>query len=82
MHVYCEKPLANCVKEARVVRANYLKNKDKVATQVGMQRRAYLNYNRGGEATSDASVGTLKHEHVWGNRQNDQTAYLHRKSEG
>ena len=34
-HVYCEKPLANCVEEARTVRANYLKNKNKIATQVG-----------------------------------------------
>jgi predicted dehydrogenase len=25
LHLYCEKPLANCVVEARVVRANYLK---------------------------------------------------------
>src|SRR5580658_4859489 len=31
-HVYCEKPLANCVEEARVVRANWLKHKDKLAT--------------------------------------------------
>ncbi|HYW80617.1 MAG TPA: Gfo/Idh/MocA family oxidoreductase, partial [Thermoguttaceae bacterium] len=38
LHVYCEKPLANCVHEARVVRANYMKNKNKLATQVGMQR--------------------------------------------
>jgi len=32
MHVYCEKPLANCVHEARVVRAKYLSMKNKVAT--------------------------------------------------
>ena len=37
-HIYCEKPLGNCVEETRVVRANYLKNKDKLATQVGTQR--------------------------------------------
>jgi hypothetical protein len=35
LHVYCEKPLGNSVEEARVVRANYLKNKQKLATQVG-----------------------------------------------
>ena len=34
LHVYCEKPLANSVEEARVVRATYLKKKDKLATQV------------------------------------------------
>jgi len=76
MHVYCEKPLANCVEEARVVRANYLKNKDKVATQVGMQRRSSPNFDRVREAVIDGAVGTLKHVHVWGNRRHGQTAYL------
>ncbi|MFZ5830503.1 MAG: Gfo/Idh/MocA family oxidoreductase [Planctomycetota bacterium] len=76
MHVYCEKPLANCVHEARVVRANYLKNKDKVATQVGMQRRANPNFNRIREAILDGAVGTLEHVHVWGNRKHEKTAYL------
>ena len=45
-HVYCEKPLANSVEEARVVRATWLKHKDKLATQVGTQRHAYENFNR------------------------------------
>ncbi len=76
MHVYCEKPLANCVEEARVVRANYLKNKDKVATQVGMQRRSSPNFDRVREAVLDGAVGTLKHAHVWGNRRHGKTAYL------
>ena len=40
LHVYCEKPLAISVEEARVVRANWMKKKDKLATQVGMQRHA------------------------------------------
>ncbi len=40
LHVYCEKPLAISVEEARVVRANWLKRKTKLATQVGMQRHA------------------------------------------
>ena len=34
-HVYCEKPLACSVEEARVVRANFLKNRTKIATQCG-----------------------------------------------
>jgi predicted dehydrogenase len=76
MHVYCEKPLANCVEEARVVRANYLKNKHKVATQVGMQRRANPNFDRVREAVLDGAVGTLQHAHVWGDRRHGQTAYL------
>jgi hypothetical protein len=38
LHIYCEKPMANCVNEARVVRATYLKNRNKLATQCGTQR--------------------------------------------
>ena len=33
LHVYCEKPLAISAEEARLVRATYLKNKDKLARQ-------------------------------------------------
>ena len=76
MHVYCEKPLANCVHEARVVRANYLKNKGKLATQVGMQRHANPNFDRVREKVLDGAVGTLKHVHVWGNRRHSATGYL------
>ncbi len=35
MHIYCEKPLANTVEEARVVRAKWLSKKGKLATQIG-----------------------------------------------
>lgn len=76
LHVYCEKPLANCVEEARIVRANYLKNRKKIATQVGMQRHEFPNFNRVREAVLDGAVGTLQHVHVWGNRQHTRTAYL------
>jgi len=76
MHVYCEKPLANTVEEARVVRANYLKNKDKVATQVGMQRHANPNFDRVREAVLDGACGELKEVHVWGNRSHSRTSYL------
>ncbi len=53
-----------------------MKNKDKVATQVGMQRRANPNFDRVREAVLDGAVGTLKHAHVWGDRRHGQTAYL------
>lgn len=76
LHVYCEKPLANTVQEARVVRANYLNNKDKIATQVGTQRHSNPNFDRVREAVRDGAVGTLKHVHVWGNRQLRRDGYF------
>ena len=76
LHVYCEKPLANCVEEARVVRANYLKNKDKLATQCGTQRHAIENFNRVRELVHDGVVGQLEHVYVWGDRQIRRAGYL------
>ena len=45
-HVYCEKPLANSVEEAQMVRETYLKNKGKIATQMGTQMHATDNFRR------------------------------------
>jgi predicted dehydrogenase len=75
-HVYCEKPLANSVEEARIVRANYLKNKGKLATQCGTQRHAKENFNRVRELIRDGAIGELSHVHVWGNRQLRRPGYL------
>jgi len=74
-HVYCEKPLANTVEEARMVRATYLKNKDKIATQVGTQRHAYENFNRVRELIRDGAIGELKEAHAWGTRQIRRDGY-------
>ncbi|HJN07642.1 MAG TPA: Gfo/Idh/MocA family oxidoreductase [Pirellulaceae bacterium] len=76
MHVYCEKPLANTVEEARVVRANWLSKKDRLATQVGTQRHAHSNFDRVREMILDGAVGTLQHVHVWGNRELRRPGYL------
>jgi predicted dehydrogenase len=76
LHVYCEKPLAISVNEARLVRATYLKNKDKLATQVGMQRHAHENFNRVRELIMDGAVGKLREVSVWGNRQIPKPGYL------
>ena len=76
LHVYCEKPLANTVAEARVVRANYLKNKKKLATQVGTQRHAYPNFNRVRELVLDGAIGELTAAYAWGNRQLRKKGYL------
>lgn len=75
-HVYCEKPLANSVEEARVVRATYLKNKHKLATQVGTQRHAIENFNRVRELVLDGAVGQLQEVCAWGNRQLPKPGYL------
>ena len=52
-HVYCEKPLGLSIEEVRTVRANYLKNKGKLATQHGTQRHAYPNFERVRELVLD-----------------------------
>ncbi len=75
-HIYCEKPLGNSVEEVRVVRANYLKNKDKVATQVGTQRHEYENFNRVRELILDGAIGELTEVSVWGNRKLPRPGYL------
>lgn len=75
-HVYCEKPLGNCVEEVRVVRANYLKRKNKVATQVGTQRHAHENFARVRELVKDGAIGELQAAYAWGNRQIRRPGYL------
>src|SRR5512137_289320 len=67
-HVYCEKPLANSVEEARVVRATFLKNKTKLATQVGTQRHEIDNFNRVSELVRDGAIGELQEVCAWGDR--------------
>jgi predicted dehydrogenase len=75
-HIYSEKPLANTVEEARIVRANYLKNKNKLATQVGMQRHAIENFNRVRELIKDGAIGELQEACAWGNRKLPKPGYL------
>ncbi len=75
LHVYCEKPLANSVEEARVVRANYLKHKHKLATQVGTQRHEYENFNRVRELVLDGAIGELQEVSAWGNRKLPKPGY-------
>jgi predicted dehydrogenase len=75
-HVYMEKPLANTVEEARVVRATYQKQRDKLATQVGTQRHAHENFNRVRELILDGAIGELQEVCAWGNRQIPRPGYL------
>jgi len=75
-HVYCEKPLANSVHEARVVRETYLKNKDKLATQMGTQIHASDNYRRMVELIRRGAIGTVDKVHVWCSRTPEGGSYL------
>jgi predicted dehydrogenase len=75
MHVFCEKPLGISVEEARVVRANYLKRKAKVATQHGTQRHAYPNFERLRELVMDGAIGELRTVHSWDSRQLPRPGY-------
>jgi predicted dehydrogenase len=74
-HVYCEKPLGISVDEVRTVRANYLKNRNKLATQHGTQRHAYPNFERLRELILDGAIGELKTVHGWDARQLPRPGY-------
>jgi predicted dehydrogenase len=76
LHIYCEKPLANSVEEARTVRATYLKNKGKLATQVGTQRHEHENFNRVREMIRDGAIGELQEACAWGDRKLPRPGYL------
>ncbi len=65
MSVYCEKPLAHSVHEARVMQETYNKNKDKLATQMGTQIHARLNYRRLVELVQSGAIGPVREAHVW-----------------
>ena len=76
LHVYSEKPLANSVEEARMVRETYLKNKGKIATQMGTQIHASDNYRRMVELIRGGAIGTVKRVHVWCSRMPEGGGYL------
>jgi predicted dehydrogenase len=75
MHVYCEKPMGITVEEVRTLRANYLKNKVKLATQHGTQRHAYPNFERLRELILDGAVGELHTIHGWDSRRLPRPGY-------
>ena len=75
-HVYCEKPIANSVQEARLVRETYLKNKGKLSTQMGTQIHATENYRRMVELIRGGAIGTVRTVHVWCSRTPEGGDYL------
>ena len=62
-HVYCEKPLAHTVHEARVL--GRLAVETKLATQMGTQIHAGDNYRRVVELVRAGAVGPIREVHVW-----------------
>lgn len=75
-HVYCEKPIANCVHEARMVREAYLKHKGKVATQQGTQIHASDNFRRVVELIRRGAIGKVQDVRVWCSRTPTGGGYL------
>lgn len=75
LHVFGEKPLANTVQEARMVRETYLKNKGKLATQCGTQRHFHPNFDNIKALIKGGAIGELRDVHAWGNRYHNKTAY-------
>ncbi len=62
-HVYCEKPLAHSVFEARTLAR--LAKEAKAATQMGTQIHAGDNYRRVVELVRSDAVGPIREVHVW-----------------
>jgi predicted dehydrogenase len=62
-HVYCEKPLAHTVEEARMMRD--VSKQMKVATQMGTQIHATDNYRRVVELIQSGAIGPVHEAHSW-----------------
>jgi predicted dehydrogenase len=65
-HVYCEKPLAHSILEARLIAAAAAKAK--VATQMGTQMHATPNYHRVVELIQTGAIGAVSEAHAWVSR--------------
>ena len=76
LHVYCEKPLAISVGEARLLRERFLARKGRVATQCGTQMHAQDNYARIREMVMDGAIGELQAAFAWGNRKIPRDGHL------
>ena len=62
-HVYCEKPLAHTVFEARTVRE--LAKQNNLVTQMGTQIHAENNYRRVVELIQSGAIRPVRDVHVW-----------------
>lgn len=68
-HVFCQKPLAITVEEARMVRNTYLANKGKIATQMGTQMHAHPNVRRVVELIRGGAIGVPQEAWTWCSRE-------------
>jgi predicted dehydrogenase len=75
-HVFMEKPIAMSVEECRLVRAKYLENRHRLATQAGTHRHANPNFARLRELIRGGAIGELRAAFAWGNRQLRRPGYL------
>ncbi|MGI9455260.1 MAG: Gfo/Idh/MocA family protein [Aeoliella sp.] len=73
-HVYCEKPLAHTVEEARAVRDAF--KQSNVATQMGTQIHATDNYRRVVELVQSGAIGPVREAHVWCGRSSGKVGPL------
>lgn len=65
-HVYCEKPLAHSVWEARLMAQTAGQNK--LATQMGTQGHAFPGTRQAVEVVRSGAIGQVRELHVWTNR--------------
>ncbi|HWB01009.1 MAG TPA: Gfo/Idh/MocA family oxidoreductase, partial [Pirellulales bacterium] len=65
-HVYCEKPLTQNVREARLI--TQAAAKAGVATQMGTQMHATSNFRRVVELVQSGAIGPVREAHVWVSR--------------
>jgi predicted dehydrogenase len=81
LHVFCEKPVAIGIEEARLLRSNWLPKKHKLATQVGTQMHAQANYARIKEMIRDGAIGDIQTAVAWGNRKIPRKGYFPARGE-
>ena len=62
-HVYCEKPIALSVEEARLLRQTALQTK--LATQQGTQVHATSNFHKTAKMIQEGGIGPVREAHVW-----------------
>jgi predicted dehydrogenase len=65
-HVYCQKPLAHTVWEARLMRETA--RQKGVCTQMGNQGTADPGFRRGAELVRSGAIGEVREVHIWTNR--------------